>query len=204
MISIQFTDLVIATSLLIVVLAYLKLSRIEGTYINVLVPSLITNIPAFYFFPRLYDYIFGMTASRYAFLYVYATLAVENVAFVYAYSRARANVVRLPFCCSYRNFARLAWICLGLAFLLYIPLLIEFRDFLLDPREIYRLTRTGFGPQFYISSILAYLAVILVLFSARSWLTKAVVVTAAAFLLLLHGSKGQVLNLVFLLILFHV
>jgi oligosaccharide repeat unit polymerase len=204
MISIQLANIVIASSLLIVVLAYVKLNRIEGSYINVLLPSLITGIPAFYFLPWIYVHIFGTGASRYAFMYVYATLAVENVAFVYAYSRARAKVVRLPFRFSYQNFGRLAWICLGLAVLIYVPLLMQFREFLLDPREIYRLTRTGFGPQFYISSILAYLAVILILFTKRSWLTKTVVIAVATWLLLLHGSKGQVLNLVFLLILFHV
>jgi O-antigen polymerase len=204
MISIQLADLVIASSLLIVVLAYVKLSRIEGSYINVLVPSLITTIPASYFFPWIYVHIFGIGASPYAFLYVYATLAVENVAFVYAYSRARAKVVRLPFRFSYQNYGALAWICLGLAVLIYVPLLMQFREFLLDPREIYRQTRTGFGPQFYISSILAYLAVILILFTKRSRPTKTVVIAVATGLLLLHGSKGQVLNVVLLLILFHV
>src|SRR5260370_26651335 len=141
----------------------------EGSYINVLIPSLVVSIPAYYFLPGIYIQIFGTGASRYAFLYVYATLAAENVAFVYAYSRARAKVVRLPFRFSYQNFGLVAWICLGLAVLVYVPLLMQFREFLLDPREIYRLTRTGFGPQFYISSILAYLAVILVLFTKRSW-----------------------------------
>jgi oligosaccharide repeat unit polymerase len=204
MISVQFTDLVFASSLLIVVFAYLKLSKAEGSYINVLVPSLITAIPAFYLFPWLYDRLFGITASRYAVLYVYATMALENVAFVYAYTRARAKVVRLPFCFSYRNFGILAHICLGLAVLIYIPLLIEFRDFLLDPREIYKQTRTGFGLQYYISSVLAYLSVILVLFSTKSRPTKAMIIALATCLLLLHGSKGQVLNLVFLLILFYV
>jgi len=204
MMSLGLANIVLAGSLLVVVLAYLKLSRIEGSYINVLVPSLITAIPAFYFFPWIYVHIFGTGASQYAFLYVYATLAVENVAFVYGYSRARAKVVRLPFRFSYQNFGRLAWICLGLAVVIYVPLLMHFREFLLDPRAIYTQTRTGFGPQFYISSILAYLAVILVLFAKRSWPTKTVVIAVAMGLLLLHGSKGQVLNVVFLLILFHV
>jgi len=204
MISQGLADVVIASALVITLLAYVKLSRIEGSYINVLLPSLITAIPASYFFPWIYVHIFGTGASQYSFLYVYATLAVENVAFVYAYSRARAKVVGLPFRFSYRNFGLLAWICLGLAVLIYVPLLMQFREFLLDPREIYKQTRTGFGPQFYISSILAYLAVILVLFAKRSWLTKAVVIAVAMGLLLLHGSKGHVLNLVLLLILFHV
>src|SRR5260370_2361051 len=204
MISAQLANVVMASSLLIVILAYVKLSRVEGSYINVLIPSLVSGILACYFLAWAYMQIFASGASRYAFLYVYATLAAENVAFVYAYSRARAKVVRLPFRFSYQNFGLVAWICLGLAVLIYVPLLMQFREFLLDPREIYRLTRTGFGPQFYISSILAYLAVILILFTKRSWRVKTVVIAVATWLLLLHGSKGQVLNAVLLLILFYV
>jgi oligosaccharide repeat unit polymerase len=204
MISVSTADIVLASSLVVTLIAYVKLSRIEGSYINVLVPSLIVAIPACYFFPWIYIHIFGTGASQYAFVYVYATLAVENVAFVYGYSRARAKVVRLPLRFSYQNFGRVAWICLGLAVAIYVPLLMQFREFLLDPREIYKHTRTGFGPQFYVSSFLAYLAVILILFTKRSWLTKAVVIAVAVVLLLLHGSKGHVLNLVFLLVLFHV
>src|SRR6266852_4757194 len=204
MISTQLADMVIVSSLLIVVLAYVKLSRIEGSYINVLVPSLVLGIPAYYIFPVVYAHLMEIEASRYAFLYVFATLAVENVAFVYAYSRARAKVVRLPFRFSYQNFGLVAWICLGLAVLIYVPLLMQFREFLLDPREIYKLTRTGFGPQFFVTSTLAYLAIILILFAKRSLATKTIVVTTAVALLLLHGSKGQVVTVVFLLLLFHV
>ena len=204
MISIQLANIVIASSLLILVLAYVKLSRMEGSYINVLLPSLITTIPACYFFPWIYVQIFGTGASNYAFLYVYATLAVENVAFVYAYARAQESVVRLPFRWSYRNFTFFSLASLSIGVLIYVPILLHFRQDLLDPRRIYEQTRTGFGPQYYISSILAYLAVILILFTKRSWRVKTVVIAVATWLLLLHGSKGQVLNVVLLLLLFHV
>src|SRR5260370_29031316 len=173
MISAQLANVVMASSLLIVILAYVKLSRVEGSYINVLIPSLVIGIPACYFLPWSYMQICGTGASRYAFLYVYATLAAENVAFVYAYSRARAKVVRLPFRFSYQNFGLVAWICLGLAVLIYVPLLVQFREFLLDPRGIYKLTRTGFRPPFYISRILACLAVVLIPFSKRCWRVQA-------------------------------
>src|SRR6266481_4793045 len=97
MISLGLTNIVLLGSLLVTVLAYVKLSRMEDSYINVLLPSLVIGIPAYYFFPWMYVHLFGTGASRYAFVYVYATLAVENVAFVYGYSRARERVVRLPF-----------------------------------------------------------------------------------------------------------
>src|SRR5712672_560080 len=176
MMPLGLANIVMAGSLFVVLLAYLRLSKVEGSYINVLVPSLIISVPAYYAFPWIYVHIFGTGASRYAFSYVYATLAVEYVAFVYAYSRAGLKVIRLPVHFSYRNFGRAAWICLSLAVLIYLPLLMEFREFLLDPREIYKQTRTGFGPQFYLSSILAYLAIILILFTKSSWVTKTAVI----------------------------
>jgi len=204
MISPALANLAIGVSLSVTLVTYILLSRYDGSYINIFVPSLLVAIPAFYLLPLIYIFLFGVTVSTYAFVYVYATLALENIAFVYGYARANKSVLRLPFRFSHRNFGLLAWACVGLAVLTYLPVLVEFREYLLNPREIYTHTRTGFGLQFYISSILAYLAVILILFTTRSWLIKTVVITIAAGVLLLHGSKGQVLNLVLLLALFHV
>jgi hypothetical protein len=204
MISVNTADLVMVCSLLVTLIAYVRISRMEGSYINVLVPVLIMVIPACYFFPWLYLYLFGTRASTYAFVYVYTTLAVENMAFVYAYTRARERVIRLPGAWSYRNFTFFSLACLITGVFLYLPILFEFREDLLDPRRIYEQTRTGFGLQFYVSSFLAYLAVILILFTQRSRLIKVAVIIVAALLLVLHGSKGHVLNLVLLLVLFHV
>jgi uncharacterized membrane protein len=114
------------------------------------------------------------------------------------------KLIRLPFGYSYKNFGRLAFGALGLAVLIYVPILLEFPEYILDPRQIYTHTRTGFGINFYISSPLAYLAVILVMFSGRSRLLKGAVILGSTIVLALHGSKGQVLSLVLLLALFEV
>ena len=204
MIPIGLADSIIIGSFLVSMGAYLWLSRREGTYINLLVPSLVVSVPACYALPWIYAHLFGVEASRYAFLYVYVTLAAENVAFVCGYLLAKGSVVGMPFPFAYRNFTRLSLACVSVGLLVYLPILLEFREYLLDPRQIYAQTRTGFGPQFYISSILAYLAVILILFTKRSWLTKTVIIVVASGLLLLHGSKGHVLNVIFLLTLFNV
>jgi len=202
--SLDFINIVLLGSLLVTILAYLKLSSIDGSYINVLLPSLVFTVPAYYFFPSIYMNIFGNNASPYAFAYIYSTLAVENVAFVYGYSRGRKQIVRLPIGWSYHNFVLISLTALIIGVLLYLPILLQFRQDLLDPRRIYEQTRTGFGLQFYVSSFLAYIAIILILFAKTSRLTKGAVVAAALGLLLLHGSKGQVLSAVLLLILFHV
>jgi hypothetical protein len=81
---------------------------------------------------------------------------------------------------------------------------VEFSEFLLDPRQIYTQTRTGFGTQSFISSTLAYLAVILILFSKRSKFVKISTILLATGLLSLHGSKGQVLSVVLILLLYYV
>jgi hypothetical protein len=202
MISFGFVLATIVGSLGATLAAYLVLSRHEGNYLNVLLPSLVIGVPAYYLLPLLYVHLFGADASPYAYLYVYGTFAAENAAFVFAYVRTGDRKVRLPSTFGYGNFTGLAWIFIILAIAIYLPVLVQFREFLLDPREIYRQTRTGFGIQFYFSSVLAYLAIILILFSKRNWRTRGLIIALATAIVSLHGSKGQVIAVVFLLVLY--
>lgn len=204
MISPWSANTVLIGSLIASVGAYVFVSRREGSYVNILTPSFVIGIPAYYLFPLFYSNWFGIDASAYAYVYVYLTLAVQSLVFAYIYTRRKAPVVRLPFGYGYGNFAWLGFAALLLAGLLYLPVLLEFPQYILDPRQIYIQTRTGFGPTFYISSSLAYLSVVLILFSKRSWRAKAFVVLMAAIVLALHGSKGQVLSLLFLIVIFEI
>jgi hypothetical protein len=203
-ISSTLADVVLCISLIVSLAAYIVVSRHEGTYLNILTPSFLVIIPAYYLLPLFFAHVFGNDASPYAYIYVYTTLAVENVAFAYAYTRPVKKRIRLPLGYSYKNFVWLAFGALGLAVLMYAPILMEFPEYILDPRQIYTHTRTGFGINFYLSSPLAYLAVILIMFSGRSRLLKGIVILGSAIVLALHGSKGQVLSLVLLLALFEV
>jgi hypothetical protein len=196
MISPELANIAIFSSLLITVVAYVVVSRRDGSYLNVLIPSLITGIPACYLLPLFYTRVFGNEASTYAYLYVYAAVALENVAFAYGYLRARNQVVQLPFLCAQDNFGRLALLFLSLATVAYFPVLLQFHEFLLDPREIYRQTRTGFGTEFFISSTLAFVSVIVTLFARRSWPQKAALILVATLLIAAHGSKGQILAVI--------
>lgn len=202
MISLATANAIIVGSLVLSLLVYVRLSRYEGTYVNVLTPGFIIDVPANYLLPLAYISWYGIEASTYACVYVFATMTLQKFVFVQAYTRTGNGLIRLPFRWSYCNFAFLSLACLGAAVAVYAPLLLQFRDYLLDPRQIYIQTRTGFGPQFYTSSILAYLAIILILFAKRHWLIKAFVILAATGILFLHGSKGQVLSVVLLLLLF--
>lgn len=206
MVSREVSLWVIAGSMAVSIACYIWLSRREESYLNILTPGIVINIPAYYLLPLaymgLFGKVFGSEYTAYAYVYVYATLAVESVGFVLAYLWTGQKMIRLPFALSYRNFTAAALGCLGFAVALYVPVLVKFREYIADPREIYRLTHTGFGLETYVSSILGLLAVVFILFTHRRWFVKCFVVISVAGLLWLHGSKGQVLTLVFLLLLF--
>ncbi|MGA8212332.1 MAG: hypothetical protein WB799_01980 [Candidatus Sulfotelmatobacter sp.] len=204
MISSSFADIVLFASLLVSVGAYAFVSKREGSYLNILTPTFIISIPGYYLLPLFFTHVFGTEASPYAFIYIYATLAVENVVFAYVYTRPTRKLIRLPFRYSYSNFDVLSFSLLGLAVLMYAPVLLQFPEYLLDPRQIYAHTRTGFGINFYISTTLAYLSVILIQFTDRSRWVKRFVILVAAVLISFHGSKGQILSLVLLVALFQV
>jgi hypothetical protein len=204
MITSSLANGVLLISLIVSLGAYALVSKREGSYINILTPTFVIGIPAYYLLPLFFDYLFGIQASPYAYVYVYTTLAVQNLAFAYAYMRPTRTLFRIPFHYSYSNFDRLSFVLLALAVFMYAPILLQFPQYILDPRELYTHTRTGFGINFYLSSTLAYVAVILIRFSGRSLRVKGFVILVAAAVLSLHGSKGQMLSLVLLLALFEV
>jgi hypothetical protein len=203
-----FAEWIIGLSALLFCGCYVWLSRREGSYINLLTPSFIVHFPAYYVLPMIYMLYFarihGSEYSSYAYTYVYGTLALKSIAFVAAYLWTRRRLIRLPFALAYRNFYRAAMVCLVLAVAIYLPVLIEFREFIFDPRKIYIRTRTGYGLLTYNSTFLALFAVVFILFARCRVLAKSIVIIAATVLLLLHGSKGQTLGVFFLLLLFQV
>jgi hypothetical protein len=103
------------------------------------------------------------------------------------------------------NYTLSPWILLAASILLYLPILIEFREFLLFPREIYMRTRTGYGIEFFGSSLLMYLALITYLFKRKKSLSGGVVLGGICIALIyLHGSKGELLELIEIFILYRV
>jgi hypothetical protein len=204
MISNSFADVVVVLSLIVSAGAYICVSKHEGSYLNILTPTYLTGIPAYYLLPIFTTHLFGNDATPYAYTYVYVALAAENVAFAYAYLYSTGKLMRLPVRYSYQHFGSLSLVFLGIAVLMYLPILLEFPEYIFDPRQIYEHTRVGFGINYYVSSTLAYLSVILIQFTkCPRWKRWGVSFVAAA-LLSLHGSKGQVLSLFLVLALFEV
>lgn len=204
MISSAFADIVLLLCLLVTIATYVFVSRRDRSYINILTPAFVISIPGYYLLPLFFNHLFGADATTYAYTYVFVTLTAENAAFVYAYTRPSKKLYRLPLRYAYNNFALFAFGFLALAILMYAPVLLQFPEYVLDPRQLYIHTRTGFGINFYISSTLSYLSVILILFSRQSRWVKGSVIVAATAVLALHGSKVQMFSLVVILALFFV
>ncbi len=202
MISTGLASSVILISLTISLLAYLFVSRHEGSYVNILTPTTLVGVPALYLLPLVYTYIFQTEGTPFAFVYIYATLATQNVVFAISYTRRPIRPIHLPFRFGYSNFWAYSIVCLILAAVVFIPVLVQFPEYLLSPRQLYAETRTGYGSSSFTSATLAFLSVIFVLFSGRSRRKKALVIIANVLVLSLHGSKGQILEVVFFILLY--
>src|SRR5262245_13938232 len=126
--SIDLPVVAISASLLISVAAYLVLSRREGSHVNILTPYFMTAIPAFYLLPLVYLSLFGAESTANSHFWVYTAIAVETLAFVCGYARTGQKVVGLPGFSSYSNFGLGSFLCLTAGTLLYVPVLIEFRE----------------------------------------------------------------------------
>jgi hypothetical protein len=184
----------ILASLLVVVTTYLLLSRREGNYINILFPFILINVPAYFLFELVFLVVLEAEGSVYAYFYCYATYAAGVVAVAVAYTAMPGRWVPIFVKLPRLRIPGVPWLILLMGGALYAPVLIEYSHLIFQPREIYMATRTGFGIQFFLSTFLAYFALILMLFAKSVPRTvMAVFVSLVLLLIYLHGSKGQLL-----------
>jgi hypothetical protein len=193
--------LFIVLSLACVIAAYIHVSLRERTYLNILTPSLAFQVPSSYLLELYHLWLFGPSASRFAYALIYACYAATFVVFALGYSRMKLPILRLPFAAPQGSGNRVTpYLVLGVAIALYLPVLWEFRNNLLNPREIYEKTRSGYGVSFFLSTTLCYLAFILLLFKRRLGRGELAIFTLICLVLLwLHGSKNQMLLMLFIL-----
>jgi hypothetical protein len=124
---------------------------------------------------------------------------------MFGYRLAKAAPSRYPTTIFRYRYELFPWILLAAAFFLYLPVLIEFRELLLAPREIYMRTRTGYGLNFFGSSAMIYLAFITYLFKKNKSFAGGFLLCGICMVLIyLHGSKGQILGLVEIFIVYRV
>jgi hypothetical protein len=175
---------------------YAFLSIRTGNFVNALTPFLLLGLPAYFLLEFLWLSISAYGGSRFAYTYVYVTYTAGVIAKAVGYLAAPARgftvLLRVP----KLRLPGLPQLFLILAFALYLPVLIEYRDLLGSPREIYALTRTGYGVQSFLSTFCIYVGFILKLFSPRVTRRSILVYFAlASVLLYMHGSKGPIFSL---------
>lgn len=197
---------IILLSLLMVILSYFLVSIKEKSYINVLTPTLLIFVPANYIFELIHIYYYGYSGSLYGYFFCYLTYALSFTLLALTYIKYPPYLIKLPFGTSnFRNFQRfLPHLFLLLSFLLYLPILIEFRELIFSPRDIYIHTRTGYGGMYFFSALLLYIAFILFLYKKGSKIERYGAFTLCVLLAFLHGSKGQVVTLILIAMLFYV
>jgi O-antigen polymerase len=175
---------------------YLALSRRSNNFVNVLTPFLLIGFPAYFIFEFIYLLFFQYSGSRFAYSYIYATYTAGVVVKAIGYLAAPTHPMPLLFKLPRIRLKGIAYVFLALAFALYLPVLIEYSSLLASPREIYALTRTGYGLESFLSTFCIYVGFILLLFSRNRSLTLRIVYFAlSSILLYLHGSKGQIFYL---------
>lgn len=194
---------IILVSLATVIAAYVFLAKREGSYVNILTPVLLFGVPAWYLLVLVYGAIFGYEASTYAYFYCYLTYALGVLGTLAGYLMMPAKWIRIFIKFPHLRIPRAPFVALGVAMVLYAPILIRFPDLLFSPRQIYELTRSGFGIQFYLSTLAVYVGFVLLLFSRKLKRSSAVLFSLISLpIIYLHGSKGQVLNFVLIALYF--
>jgi hypothetical protein len=196
----------ILTSLACVVATYVCVSVRERSYLNALTPTFAFLIPANYLLELYHLWLFGPSGSQFAYVLMYTCYTGTFVAFALGYLKTRVPPLRLPFTAGKAPGNSLApYLVLAAAVALYWPVLSEFRGELATPRHIYEQTRSGYGVYFFLSTMLCYVALILLLFrSQRGRFQLALFVLMCVVFLWLHGSKGQLLLVVFILAMYWV
>lgn len=187
--------MIITASLLIISFAYFLIVRKDKSWINWMTPFFFLSLGARYIFPLIYLFVTdNPNGSRYAYLFCYTTYAFSMMSAALVYAYIKPIKLRAPSGHNER-LGLLSWLLLLLGIVLYLPILIEFREFLTQPRRIYELTRSGYGPLFFGSTLLATLGFVTYLFNKRKGLFGTLVFyILCGALTFLHGSKGEILN----------
>lgn len=170
---------------------YIDYSRRERSYMNALTwLTLLKCITEFVLEPIIYNSdIFDYSVDSFFYIYLASFLAYAFLIF----GARRSKILEVNACPSLVVRTIVPWVFLGLSILLYLPIFIEFKDYLLDPRYIYEQTRTGYGIQFFGSAFLTSCSLVLFLLSNRRF--HFIYIFIVIFFTISKGSKGQILTI---------
>lgn len=175
-----------------------------GMLVNIYTPIFIVLIPSRYVLELIYLLLNGQEGSDYGYFVVFSLYTIELLGLVFGYLLITRSTT-FKFIQTNRISPGWAWFLLLVAFLVYLPVLLEFREFITQPREIYTRTRTGYGLYFFGSLFFANLAFVAFLFAEIRRLSSRVIFFLALFFIVgTHGSKGAFVTLFFVFVLYMV
>lgn len=197
-------ELIVLSSLVLAITAYVMIVVKDKSFFHILTPIYFTFIPGYYLLELVHMHYFGYSGQSSTYLYCYATYGLTFLFLALAYTRFPAIRVKLPFNVN-SEIRYLPYVVFALAVLVYLPILIEYRELLLTPRAIYAKTRVGYGHMYFTSTALAYLAYILCLFKKHPFRGEKLLFFAmSALWCFAHGSKGQVVTLILIGLMYRV
>lgn len=166
----------------------------ERNYINAVTPYFAFYFASSFVFEPIFFATSGYSYNVGAFTFIYTCnlsyfSAYAMVFTVTAKSGQPRTTVRMSSTDS--RLGHLCWLLLGISMLLFVPVAMQFRALLLDPRAVYAQTRVGFGQFFFVSALFLNLSVICFLFSRR----RAAIPFFVGVLILsaVKGAKGPIL-----------
>ncbi|EBD8226409.1 O-antigen polymerase, partial [Salmonella enterica] len=115
-----------------------------------MVPYLIITVPTLYVFEGIFVYLSEVRKYTVEYLFFYTCYITYIASFVISYLYTQRKPIYNK--SNTKNKPRYVFTSLLftlLAFIIYLPVLMEFREYILSPRRIYELTRTGYGIYFY-------------------------------------------------------
>lgn len=169
------------------------------SWLNILTPQFLLAMPTIYLFEMIHLYYDGDNGSDFGYLVVYLIYTLPTLTFAIGYMYITPINSLTNIRCKTVNTSALAIGFLIAGVLLYLPVMKQFAGDLFNPRAIYIATRSGFGISYYGSIMACYLFCILALFNASwGWKRKAAAVLFSVVFAYLHGSKGQIMTVLFI------
>ena len=196
---------IVAIALLLNVIAYCIFSLKTKSWLNILTPQFLLTMPVIFLFEFIHLSYNVENGSDLGYLIVYLIYTLPLLAFVFSY----LYVSPIKFFVNIKiDIESSIPVTLGFmifAVLLYSPILVQFAGDIFNPRAIYTATRTGFGLGYYGSAILCYIFFILVLFNQKLAVKyKIAALLFSMFFAYLHGSKGQILTIIFIGMMYYI
>lgn len=199
-----FEATTMALSLLVLCGSYLIVVWKDRSWINWATPAFFFSLGGRYVFQFSYLYFVAPGGSHYAYFLCYMAYALPALIGALVYAVVKPMALKTP-SLQMGEIRYLPWVLLAIGFLLYLPVLVVFRQYLDSPRRIYELTRTGYGVESYGSTTFLDLALITYLFKRNKvFVSELLFYTILGALTYMHGSKGLILNCFLIWVLYRV